>query len=91
MSQQSLSTFLHASLLVRDIHGHYLPATDKQILDAACQIIDLKMQRGAQFTAASSTRDYLSVKLANYEREVFVVLFLDMQNRLIEYAEMFHG
>ncbi|ELK8178040.1 hypothetical protein RVZ43_004682 [Salmonella enterica subsp. enterica serovar Infantis] len=58
MSQQSLSTFLHASLLVRDIHGHYLPATDKQILDAACQIIDLKMQRGAQFTAASSTRDY---------------------------------
>ncbi|EGS7390373.1 hypothetical protein I4R42_003837 [Salmonella enterica] len=81
MSQQSLSTFLHASLLVRDIHGHYLPATDKQILDAACQIIDLKMQRGAQFTAASSTRDYLSVKLANYEREVFVVLFLDMQNR----------
>ncbi|EDU0501910.1 DNA repair protein RadC [Salmonella enterica subsp. salamae] len=91
MSQQSLSAFLHASLLVRDIHGHYLPATDKQILDAACQIIDLKMQRGAQFTAASSTRDYLSVKLANYEREVFVVLFLDMQNRLIEYAEMFHG
>ncbi|EBY2668597.1 DNA repair protein RadC [Salmonella enterica subsp. enterica serovar Newport] len=38
-----------------------------------------------------ATRDYLSVKLANYEREVFVVLFLDMQNRLIEYAEMFHG
>ncbi len=45
MSQFSCSA-LHTSLLVRDVPGHYLSATDDQILDVARQVIDLKMQRG---------------------------------------------
>lgn len=90
MLQFSCSALL-TSLVVRDARGHYLPATDDQILDAARQVIDLKMQRGVTFTSAESTRDYLSAKLAGYEHEVFAVLFLDTQHRLIEYAEMFHG
>ncbi|WP_275166541.1 RadC family protein [Citrobacter koseri] len=90
MSQLSFST-LHTSLLVRDVQGHYLPATDEQILDAARQVIDVKMQRGSKFTSVESTREYLCAKLASYEHEVFAVLFLDSQHRLIEYAEMFHG
>jgi len=45
------------------------------------------------FTADSSTsvKNYLKLKLRTKKREVFSVLFLDSQNKLIEYDEMFKG
>nr|WP_257785758.1 JAB domain-containing protein [Pseudomonas aeruginosa] len=49
------------------------------------------MQRGASFSSPSEVKEYLRAKLAGFEHEVFAVLFLDSQHRLIEYAEMFHG
>lgn len=38
-----------------------------------------------------AVRDYLRLKLIAYEHEVFVVLFLDAQNRVIKAVEMFRG
>ncbi|HGW4115848.1 TPA: DNA repair protein RadC [Serratia marcescens] len=90
MSQLSFSSF-DASLMVRDAQGRYVLATADQILEAARQAIEHKMQRGASFTSPSAVKDYLSAKLAGYEHEVFAVLFMDTRHRLIEYAEMFHG
>ena len=90
MSQLSFSSFDHA-LLVRDAQGRYLPASVDQILEAARQAIELKMQRGAEFTSPTLVKEYLRNKLAGFEHEVFAVLFLDTRHRLIEYREMFHG
>ena len=90
MSQLSFSSF-DASLMVRDAQGRYLLATTDQILEAARQAIEHKMQRGASFTSPAAVKEYLCAKLAGYEHEVFAVLFLDSQYRLIEYAEMFRG
>ena len=89
MSQLSLS--LDSSLLVRDDQGRYLLATADQILEAARYVIDQKIPRGALFTSPTLVKDYLRTKLASFEHEVFAVLFLDNQNRLIEYVEMFRG
>ena len=89
MSQLSLS--LDSSLLVRGDQGRYLPATADQILEAARYVIDQKIPRGALFTSPTLVKDYLRTKLASVEHEVFAVLFLDNQNRLIEYVEMFRG
>ena len=80
-----------SSLLVQDKAGRYVPATADQILTAARQVIDLKIQRGAAFTAPDVVKDYLGAKLAGFEHEVFAVLFLDNRHRLIEYNEMFRG
>ena len=80
-----------SSLLVRDARGHYLPATADQILAAARQIIDQKMQRGANFGSPADVKAYLRAKLAGLDHEVFAVLFLDNRHRLIEYVEMFRG
>jgi len=44
MSQLSFSSFDDA-LLVRDAQGRYLPTSVDQILEAARQAIELKMQR----------------------------------------------
>ena len=90
MSQLSFSSFDHA-LLVRDAQGRYLPASVDQILEAARQAIELKMQRGAEFTSPALVKECLRNKLAGFEHEVFAVLFLDTRHRLIEYREMFHG
>ena len=90
MSQLSFSSF-DSSLMVRDTQGRYLLATAEQILDAARQAIEHKMQRGASFTSPAAVKEYLRAKLAGFEHEVFAVLFLDTQHRLIDYAEMFQG
>ncbi|MGB7421496.1 MAG: DNA repair protein RadC [Comamonas sp.] len=90
MSQLSFSSF-DASLMVRDAQGRYVLATADQILDAARQAIEHKMQRGASLTSPEVVKEYLCPKLGGAESEVFAVLFLDTQHRLIEYAEMFHG
>ena len=89
MSQ--LSLFLDTPLMVRDGRGRYRPADADQILEAARQVIEQKMQRGEAFTSPVAVKDYLRAKLAGFEHEVFAVLFLDTQHRLIEYAEMFRG
>jgi len=89
MTQFSLS--FENLLLVRDDQGCYTPASVEQILTAARQAIDEKIKRGASFTSTNVVREFLSAKLAGFENEVFAVIFLDTQHRLIEYAEMFHG
>ncbi|AFT71012.1 RadC-like protein [Alloalcanivorax dieselolei B5] len=90
MSQLSFSS-LDDALLVRDAKGRYLPASVDQILEAARQAIELKMQRGAEFISPVLVKEYLRNKLAGFEHEVFAILFLDTRHRLIEYREMFHG
>lgn len=90
MTQLSFSSF-DSSLLVRDAQGRYLPASPDQILDAARHVIDQKLQRGMSFTSPALVKEYLCAKLAGFEHEVFAVLFLDSQHRLIDYTEMFRG
>ncbi|HEJ4140367.1 TPA: DNA repair protein RadC [Pseudomonas aeruginosa] len=90
MSQLSFSSFDDA-LLVRDAQGRYLLASADQILEAARQAIEQKMQRGAEFSSPAVVKEYLRNMLAGFEHEVFAVMFLDTRHRLIEYAEMFRG
>lgn len=79
-------------LMVRDgVRCRYRPATSEQILAAARLIIDQKMQRGTCFLAPETANSYFRTKLAGYEHEVFVAVFLDTRHRLIAYAELFRG
>jgi DNA repair protein RadC len=90
MTQLSFSSF-DSSLLVRDAQGRYLPASADQILDAAHQVIDQKLQRGISFTSPAIVKEFLCAKLACFKHEVFACLFLDSQHCLIDYTEMFRG
>ena len=58
----------------------------------ALRIVESRLQqRDVIFQSPQAVRDYLKLKVADREHEVFVVLFLDAQHRLIVAEEMFRG
>ncbi|WP_210446758.1 RadC family protein [Vibrio crassostreae] len=74
--------------------NHYTPNEPtelRQILETAATLLAAKYSRAGSFTSPENTKQYLQMKLAHYDREVFAVMFLDNQNQLIEYKEMFFG
>ncbi|ENM8346629.1 DNA repair protein RadC [Vibrio cholerae] len=66
-------------------------AYEHRVLEEAAEILEQRYVRGEAFTRTQNTADYLRCKLAGYEHEVFAVLLLDNQHRLIEFKELFRG
>lgn len=67
-------------------------ATENSIISRALEILESRMARpGECLSSPSVVRDYLRLKLAEYEHEVFAALWLDAQNRVIAYDELFNG
>jgi DNA repair protein RadC len=64
---------------------------DEQILERAVEILAGRFVREDCFNNVEVTKEYVRVKLGQYEREVFAVLLLDNQHQLIEYKELFYG
>lgn len=70
----------------------YVVSTDDAIIKQALTILEGRLRApGIQLTSPSASRDFLTLKLAELPHEVFVCLWLDGQNRLIEYSELFRG
>lgn len=78
-------------LLVRDACGEYRAATPDEVMDQARQVLSRRVRRGTTFSSPGIARDYLRLMLGAREHEVFVVVTLDSQHRLIEVIEMFRG
>ena len=50
-----------------------------------------ELQRGDALNSPRAVRDYLQLLLGGRQQEVFLVLFLDTQHRVIASEELFHG
>lgn len=87
----SSSSSFDSPLFVRDTRRRYRPANADQIIEAARQVVDQRMQRGTPLTDPSMAGRFFRDKLAGLEREVFAAVFLDTRHRLIDYAELFFG
>ncbi|HDS6516241.1 TPA: DNA repair protein RadC [Klebsiella oxytoca] len=68
------------------------PVNEQRIIRRAMRLLE-KYQRhpGEQFLATSFTKIWLQLHLARQEREIFMVLYLDNQNRLLEHETLFLG
>ncbi|ECH9472123.1 DNA repair protein RadC [Salmonella enterica subsp. enterica serovar Takoradi] len=68
------------------------PINEQRVIRRAMRLLE-KYQRnpGEQFLATSFTKIWLQLRLARQEREIFMVLYLDNQNRLLEHETMFLG
>ena len=65
---------------------------EQKVLDRAARILAREMkERPHAMNSPQLVRDFLRFRLEHVEHEVFCVLFLDSQNRLIEFAELFRG
>ena len=60
-------------------------------LELARRSIDERLRQGAALTSPGAVRDYLRLKLASLEHEIFVCLWLDAQHRVIGIEEPFRG
>ncbi|MDW3136301.1 RadC family protein [Vibrio sp. 1288] len=67
------------------------PATAHQVLEKAAEIITELYLRGELLSSPQAVKDFIQYKLGGYEREVFAVLYLDNQHRLIAFEEVFYG
>ncbi|MBO1273532.1 hypothetical protein J3L11_18015 [Shewanella sp. 4t3-1-2LB] len=65
--------------------------TSEQILETAAGIIAERFVRGDVFCNPTATMDFLRYKLHQHQREVFAVMLLDSQHRMIEFNELFFG
>jgi DNA repair protein RadC len=62
------------------------------IIAQAMSILESRLRtKSNAFTSPDQSKQFVRCKLQQLEHEVFSVLFLDNQNYLIEYTEMFRG
>ena len=61
------------------------------IFEMSRRALNEQMQVKDILNSPKQVRDYLCLKLGNLTREVFLVLFLDAQNRVVATEEMFSG
>ena len=94
MSPNSLSSadaIASNALMVRDVDGQYRPASAEEVLQHARSVLSRRVRRGALLISPAAVKDYLRVHLGTLEHELFTVIFLDAQNRLVTTKEMFRG
>lgn len=82
---------LITGLLMEDGKGGYIPATGERILAVARAVAEQRLAKGATLDSPTAVRECLPALLGAYAEERFGVLFLDSQNKLIAYEEMFRG
>ncbi len=61
------------------------------VMELARRALSQQLKAAPVFDAPGRVKDYLGLQLGSRPQEVFVVLFLDGQHRLLHTEEMFHG
>jgi DNA repair protein RadC len=61
------------------------------VLEMSRRALQEEMRNGNALNSPVAVRDYLQLLLRGREQEVFLVIFLDAQHRVILAEEMFHG
>ena len=65
--------------------------SESQILVWAESILEARFKRSNYITSPNHTREYLNITLADKEREVFCMIYLDSQHGIIDFEILFHG
>lgn len=90
-SFSSVDAVAYDALLVRDVDGRYRPASADEVLSHARRVLAHRVRRGATMSSPQAVKDHLRLEIGGLEHEVFCVLFLDAQHRIIALEQMFRG
>jgi DNA repair protein RadC len=83
--------FLQESALFEQINGEYVSVSEDRAVCLVREMLDRRLRREHTILSKTDAAAFLSLQLGALEAERFVGLFLDSQNRLIEYVELFQG
>lgn len=61
------------------------------VMEMAKRHMEQTLTRDQVFTSSQSVKEYLTVQLRHFSHEVFSVLYLDSQHRLIAFENLFNG
>ncbi|MFB0584112.1 RadC family protein [Aeromonas salmonicida] len=85
---------LHHKLIAGEQPGTYLVTdlvNEDDLLNIANQIARQKLAKGVAITDKNLAQQALQTLLQSREHEVFAMLFLDNQHRILAYEELFRG
>ena len=94
INQQLATKISNTDIAPRFSSTNKYNALEQQVINHAIEILASKIicqDKESELTSAIRTKQFLQLKLATSEREIFAVIFLNGQNRVIEYEEMFIG
>lgn len=77
--------------LIADVDGAYIPMGDDELIAVALRVLAGRVTRAQALESPRATREYLVVRLAPLEHEVFCCIFLDNRHRVIAFEELFRG
>ena len=80
-----------SSGFVADAGAAGAPVSDEEVIAAALRILSGRLARANAMTSPRVTRQYLAVRFADLEHEVFACLFLDTRHHVIACEELFRG
>lgn len=90
-SLDSFASGASFSLMVRDVAGAYRPAEADEVLAAAQRVLAGRVRGTDVLNSPAVVRDFLRSRLGALPHEIFAVVHLDAQHRVIDYVEMFRG
>jgi DNA repair protein RadC len=64
---------------------------DEEVILRALAILRARFRQRDVFTSPDSVKDFLRLQAQGLDHEVFAVMYLDAQNRLLEYERLFRG
>jgi DNA repair protein RadC len=79
---------------INDSTGKYTVSdeiTEAEIIQMALELSKNKLKKGVELTSPLQVKAHLQTIMHDYEHEVFGVLFMDNQHRVIRFEEMFRG
>ena len=74
--------------------NHIAISNDDAIIESAIKILESRISYNSDspsLTSPQASRDYVKLKLASYQHEVFACLFMNNRNRVITFEELFRG
>jgi DNA repair protein RadC len=77
--------------LMRETDGSYLPVSDDIVINTALKLLAQRVAKGSLLSSPDAVKNYLRLRFADLQHEVFCLLYVDKRNRLIACEDLFRG
>jgi DNA repair protein RadC len=76
---------------MRESASGYEPVCDEAVVEEALRIMAQRVSKGSALTSPSEVKQYLQIRFAGLQHEVFTVIYLTNRHHVIACEELFRG